>query len=101
MPKHPIGALDEHFRLCEPYRKATFTNKVNKTSRNSFKEYKYLEKVSSDICGHIRPRTYDRYRYFITFLDKATRYLEVKLLRKKSDAYEAFVEFKNKAENNP
>jgi len=35
------------------------------------------------------------------FLDKATRDLEVKLFRKKSEAYNAFVEFKNKAENNP
>jgi len=54
-PKHPVRALDEHFRLCEPCRKAIFTNKVNKVSRNSSKEYKYLEKVSSDIYRPIRP----------------------------------------------
>ena len=54
-PKHPIRALDEHFRLYKPCRKAIFTNKVNKVSRNSSKEYKYLEKVSSDIYGPIRP----------------------------------------------
>ena len=78
-----------------------FTNKVNKVSRNSSKEYKYLEKVSSDIYGPIRPYMYNRYCYFITFLDKATRDLKVKLLRKKSKAYNAFVEFKNRAKNNP
>ena len=53
------------------------------------------------MCGPISPPTYDRYRYFVTFLDKATRDLEVKLLRTKDEVYKAFVEFKNKAENNP
>ena len=52
------------------------------------------------MCGPISPPTYDRYRYFVTFLDKAIRDLEVKLLRTKDKVYKAFVEFKNKAENN-
>jgi len=52
------------------------------------------------VCGPISPPTYDRYRYFITFLDKATRDLKVKLLYIKDKVYKAFVEFKNKAENN-
>ena len=37
----------------------------------------------------------------MTFLDKATRFIEVKLLRTKDKAYEAFLEFKSRAENNP
>ena len=44
--------------------------------------------------------TYNNYRYFITFLDKATRYLEVELLRTKDEAYNSFYNFKQKAENN-
>jgi len=52
------------------------------------------------VCGPISPPTYNRYRYFVTFLDKATQDLEVKLLRTKDKVYKAFVEFKNKAENN-
>ena len=40
----------------------------------------YLEKVSSDVCGLISPITWNKKRYFITFLDKKTRYLEVELL---------------------
>ena len=51
------------------------------------------------MCGPISPSTYDRYKYFVTFLDKATRYLEVYLLRTKDEVYKTFVEFKNKAEN--
>ena len=36
---NPIGALEEHFRKCEPCKKASFTNKVNRKSRNATKEY--------------------------------------------------------------
>src|SRR6266516_3205095 len=74
-PNHPIGALEEHFTKCEPCIKASLTNKVNKESRNSLREYHYL--------------------------DKATRHIEAKLLRTKDEVYEAFIEFKARAENNP
>ena len=53
------------------------------------------------MCRPISPPTYNRYRYFVTFLDKAIWDLEVKLLYTKDKVYKAFVEFKNKAENNP
>ena len=52
------------------------------------------------MCGPISPPTYNRYKYFVTFLDKATRDLEVSLLYTKDKVYKTFVEFKNKAENN-
>src|SRR6266516_4388604 len=100
-PNHPIGALEEHFTKCEPCIKASLTNKVNKESRNSLREYHYLEKVTSDVYSSIKPKTYNGYRYFVTFLDKATRHIEAKLLRIKDKVYEAFIEFKARAENNP
>ena len=53
------------------------------------------------MCRAIKPKTYDRYYYFITFLDRAIRYLEVKLLRKKKEVYKAFLKFKSRAKNNP
>ena len=49
----------------------------------------------------ISPNTYDNYKYFITFLDKKSRYLDIKLLRSKNEALKAFIEYKNKEENNP
>ena len=98
---NPIGVLKDYFRKYKPCKKVLFINKVNKVSRNTLKEYQYLKKVVSNMCRAIKPKTYDRYRYFITFLDRATRYLEVKLLRRKKEVYEAFLEFKSRAENNP
>src|SRR5437667_6379076 len=97
---HPIGTLEDNFKLYKLYLQAKFTNKVRKRLRNYTREYDHLKKVTSDMCRPISPLTYDRYRYFITFLDKATRDLEVKLLRTKDEIYKAFVEFKNKTENN-
>ena len=47
----------------------------------------------------ISPPTINSKRYIIFFLDLATIYLEFKLLKSKLEAYEAFIEFKNKAKN--
>ena len=52
-----------------------------------------------DLYGPISPPTINGERYIIFFLDSATRYIEFKLLKFKSEAYEAFIEFKNQAEN--
>jgi hypothetical protein len=46
---------------------------INKESFNK-KEYDILERIHSDIGGPLSP-TYNRYRYYITFLDKKSRYL--------------------------
>jgi len=53
----------------------------------------------TDLCGPISPQTINGEKYIIFFLDSATRYLEFKLLKSKSEAYEAFIEFKNRAKN--
>jgi hypothetical protein len=92
--------IDYSINNCEVCLKAKFTNKINHNTNNNNTKLEYLDKVASDLCGPINPLTYDNYRYFITFLDKATRYLEVQLLRTKDEAYSAFSEFKLKAENN-
>ena len=73
---------------------------MNRVSRNSSKEYQYLKKIASDVCRAIKPKIYNRYRYFVTFLDRASRYLEVKLLRRKKEVYKAFLKFKSRAKNN-
>ena len=73
---------------------------MNRVSRNSLKEYQYLKKVASDVYGAIKPKTYNRYRYFVMFLDRALRYLKVKLLCRKNKVYNAFLKFKNHTKNN-
>jgi len=53
------------------------------------KTYEILERIHSDLGGPL-PRTYDFYKYYITFLDKRSRYIWVKLLKTKGEAYIAF-----------
>ena len=53
----------------------------------------------TNLCRLISPLTINGKRYIIFFLNSATRYLEFKLLIFKSEAYKAFIEFKNRAEN--
>jgi hypothetical protein len=90
--------INKEILECEIYNKGKFTNKINRLSSN--KEFDMLEKITSDLCRLINPNTYNKYKYFITFLDKKTRFLEIKLLRTKDEAYNAFIEFKEREENN-
>ena len=50
------------------------------------KEYNILERIYSNIAGPLSP-TYNNYRYYITFLDKKSRYLWLFLLRYKNKAF--------------
>jgi len=93
---HPIIQED---KPCEVYLQANFKNKRYKKSSNTY-IYNYLDKISSDLCSPIKEATYDKYRYFITFLDKGTRYLEVQLLRNKKEVFKTFLAFKARSENN-
>ena len=61
--------------------------------------YEILERIHSDLGGPLPP-TYDKYIYYMTFLDKKSRYLWITLLYNKSNAYKAFERFKNLVENN-
>jgi len=78
---------------------AELPNKQNKESNNKI-QYNYMEKISSDLYGPFRIKTYDKKSYFITFLDKKSRYLEIQLLANKIEVLSVFLKYKVKAENN-
>ena len=78
---------------CEICIESKLTNQRNKEITPKAKVH--LEKVVTDLCGPISPPTINGERYIVFFLDSATRYLEFKLLKSKSEAYKAFIEFKN------
>lgn len=58
-----------------------------------------LEIIHSDICGPMRIESNGKAKYFATFIDDYSRWCEVRMLKKKSDLFEAFKEFKAFAEN--
>jgi len=62
-------------------------------------KYEILGRIHSDLGGPL-PNTYNKYRYYITFLDKKSRFLWITLLTSKDKAYKAFINFKALVENN-
>jgi hypothetical protein len=87
---HELLKAFQVIKHCELCFKAKFYNKINKKSINENKSYKKLEKVFSDIGGLITPNTFKGYKYFITFLDKSTRYLTAYLIKYKLEALAIF-----------
>ena len=58
-----------------------------------------LELVNTDVCGPMSTQAKGGYEYFITFTDDYSRYGYVYLMRRKSEAFEKFKEFKAEVEN--
>lgn len=58
-----------------------------------------LEIVHSDVCGPMRTQSIGGAKYFVTFIDDKSRWSEIYFLKKKSDVFEAFQNFKSHAEN--
>ena len=57
-----------------------------------------LELIHFDVCGPIRVQARGVNFYFITFTDDFSWFGWVYLMRHKSEAFEKFIEFKNKAD---
>jgi hypothetical protein len=57
-----------------------------------------LELVHTDVCGPMKKRSLGGDYYFLLFIVDFTRYTWVYFLRKKSDVFEYFKEFKNMVE---
>lgn len=51
-----------------------------------------LERIHSDLHGPL-PQTKSGYKYWVTFVDNYSRYKQVYLLKKKSDAFDVFKEY--------
>ena len=58
-----------------------------------------LELVHSDLHGPLPTQTPSGHRYWVTFIDDYTRYRCVVFLKKKSDAFNAFKDYKAMVEN--
>lgn len=58
-----------------------------------------LELIHSDVLGDIKPPSEDGAKYAVTFIDDYSRYGETYLLKRKSEVYEKFKEYKAHVEN--
>ena len=86
----------EEFLLykCPIYSYSKERNQINKVSINP-RKFELLDKIYSDI-GRLISKTYNNYKYYITFLNKAIKYLELYLLKNKTEkeVYSTFQHFK-------
>jgi hypothetical protein len=57
-----------------------------------------LELVHIDVCGPMQTKSLGGASYFLIFIDDRTRFTWVYFIRKKSDVFEYFKEFKNMVE---
>ena len=58
-----------------------------------------LELVHSDVCGPMSTQARGGYEYFITFIDDYSRFGYVYLMKRRSEAFEKFKEFRGEIEN--
>ena len=69
--------------------KEEFPTHTNKIKRD------ILELIHTDACGPLQMKSLGGASYFLVFSDDCTKYTWVYFLRKKSDVFEYFKEFKN------
>ena len=98
LPKTTIGLEGpvEKVQECETCIQAKAKAKISRTPMPRAKEV--LEKVHSDICGPISPGTFQRKRYFVSFIDDKTRYAEIRLLGSRDELYSEFAKWLNEEE---
>ena len=58
-----------------------------------------LEFIHCDVCGKIDAKSLSNGEYFVTFIDDATRYVWIYVLKGKYEVFEKFKEWKSCVEN--
>lgn len=93
----PITALSKPDPICEPC--IAGKQRRHNIPQTATRRTTPLALVHTDLKGPMPVQTPEGYRYWMTFVDDATRFWVVAFLKKKSDAFAAFVAFKAYAEN--
>ena len=83
--------------VCEECIKAKATVHVNHSISDT-KRIQYLQLVQSDLFDSVQVASFSDKKYFITFLDSYTKWLEVDVLVHKNDACKAFEQYSNREE---
>ena len=93
----PLGTLRlEEWPQCESCLKGKMTKRSFTQKADRAKEI--LALVHTDVCGPMTTPARGGYEYFITFTDDHTRFGYVYLMRRKSDSFDKFKEFKAEVE---
>src|SRR5215469_12690134 len=83
--------------ICEPCLNGKQTRHINKVATTHHSEP--LALIHSDVHGPLKVQTPEGYKYWVTFIDDASRYCSIALIKHKSDVFTAFKQFKAVTEN--
>ena len=89
-------------RNTQSFCEACVQGKMHRSPHKSLikiKSKKKLQLVNTDVCGPMQNHSFGGSRYFITFIDDYSRCCKVYFLKRKSEAFEKFKEFKVAVEN--
>ncbi|NEL06795.1 DDE-type integrase/transposase/recombinase, partial [Escherichia coli] len=92
-----LGSLQlETFPVCESCLEGKMTNGPFKAKGYRAKEV--LELIHSDLCGPMNVQARGGFEYFVTFIDDYSRYGYIYLMRRKSECFEKFKEYRAETE---
>lgn len=87
-------------KLCE----SCTLGKQSKLSSKNIKDKSHINRplqvIHSDICGPVKPTTFDNKNYFMIFVDEYTHYCETFLAKVKSELFTHLENFVNASEAN-
>ena len=83
--------------FCEPCLKGKH-QKSHFPLYSEKRQSKPLELIHSDVCGKLSSKSLGGAEYFVTFIDDKTRYVWAYAIKKKSDVFKRFCEWKIEVE---
>ena len=89
--------IHDNLDFCEP----CVQGKQHKTAfpkSEAKRATKLLELIHTDVCGKIEEKSLSGKEYFLSFIDDKSRYTWIYNLKKKSEVFEKFLEWKNLVE---
>ncbi|KAD4384336.1 hypothetical protein E3N88_24504 [Mikania micrantha] len=92
-----IPLIDHHSQLCD----ACLVGKQRSSSlpsKASYRASQPLELIHADLCGPITPSTPAGNKYFLLLVDDFSRFMWIRMLKTKDEAYGAFRIFKEAVE---
>lgn len=93
----PLSSLEvEALPVCESCLEGKMTKRPFKAKGYRAKDV--LELVHSDLCGPMTVQARGGFEYFVTFTDDYSRYGYIYLMRRKSECFEKFKEYKAETE---
>ena len=93
----PLGSLElEALPVCESYLEGKMTRRA--FIAKGYRAKEQLELVHSDLCGPMTIQARGGFEYFIIFIDDYSRYGYIYLIRRKSEAFEKFKEYRAETE---